>query len=132
MLGLPSLGELDYRSALRIWLATQPADMRCGFDRLAALAACVTGQDPLSGHLFLFRSRGGDRLKALLFDRDGYVIWYKRLEEGTFRFPRIGEGQMSLEIRPSELAMLLEGIDLASVKRRPRFQVKKVEASAGK
>ena len=125
MLGLPSLGEFDRRSSLRIWLATQPADMRCGFDRLAQLAQRVTGQDPLSGHLFLFRSRGGDRLKALLWERDGYVVWYKRLEAGTFRFPRISEGTASVEIKPSELAMLLEGIDLSSVKRRPRFELKK-------
>jgi transposase len=55
----------------------------------------------------------------------GYAIWYKRLEAGTFRFPRITEGTASVEIKPSELAMLLEGIDLASVKRRPRFQLKK-------
>jgi transposase len=126
MLGLPNFGEMDRRSSLRIWLAANPADMRCGFDRLAQLAQSVTGQDPLSGHLFLFRSRGGDRLKALLFDRDGYVVWYKRLEAGTFRFPRLSEGASSVEIKPSDLAMLLEGIDLSSVKRRPRFEVKKV------
>jgi transposase len=132
MLGLPSLGEFDRHSGLRIWLAAQPADMRWGFDRLAQLAGSVTGQDPLSGHLFLFRSRGGDRLKALLWERDGYVIWYKRLEVGTFRFPRVGEGQSSVQIKPSELAMLLEGIDLSSVKRRPRFELKAVEAAAGK
>jgi transposase len=131
MLSLPSLADFDRGSRVRIWLATQPADMRCGFDRLAQLAQSVTGEDPLSGHLFLFRSRGGDRLKALLFDRDGYVIWYKRLEAGTFRFPRI-EGQMSVEIKPSELAMLLEGIDLSSVKRRPRFEARKMEHPAGK
>lgn len=118
---LPSLSDIDARSGLRIWLAREPADMRCGFDRLAQQAAAVTGQDPLSGHLFLFRSRGGDRLKALYFDRDGYALWYKRLEAGTFRFPRIDPQQASIQVRPSELAMLLEGIDLASVKRRPRF-----------
>jgi transposase len=132
MLSLPSLADFDRGSRLRIWLSTAPADMRCGFDRLAQLANGVTGQDPLSGHLFLFRSRGGDRLKALLFEGDGYVVWYKRLEAGTFRFPRVGEGQMSVEIKPSELAMLLEGIDLSSVKRRPRFAVKNVKASVGK
>jgi transposase len=125
MIGLPSLSEFDRHSALRIWLAVAPADMRCGFDRLAALAQAVTGQDPLSGHLFLFRNRGADRLKALYFDRDGYALWYKRLEAGTFRFPRVPEGQTSLSMRPSELAMLLEGIDLSSVKRRPRFELKK-------
>jgi len=60
MLSLPSLGDFDRGSRLRIWLAAQPADMRCGFDRLAQLAQSVTGQDPTGGHLFLFRSRGGD------------------------------------------------------------------------
>jgi transposase len=86
MLSLPSLAEFDRHSSLRIWLAAQPADMRCGFDRLAQLAQCVTGQDPLSGHLFLFRSRGGDRIKALLFEGDGYAVWYKNLEtEDTHR-----------------------------------------------
>ena len=125
MIGLPSLSEMDRHSGLRIWLAVQPADMRCGFDRLAQLAQAVTGQDPLGGHLFLFRSRGGDRLKALLFEGDGFSIWYKRLEAGTFRFPRVADGQQSLSLRPSELAMLLEGIDLGSVKRRPRYAVKR-------
>jgi transposase len=125
MISLPSLSEMDRRSGLRIWLAVQPADMRCGFDRLAQLAATVTGQDPLGGHLFLFRSRGGDRLKALLFEGDGFSIWSKRLEAGTFRFPRVPQGQTSLSLRPSELAMLLEGIDLGSVKRRPRYAAKK-------
>ena len=119
---LPSLGEMDRASDVRIWLATQPADMRCGFDRLAALAQTVTGQDPLSGQLFLFRSRGGDRLKILYWDRDGYCLWYKRLEEGVFKLPRVEAGTASLRLRPSELAMLLEGIDLASVKRGKRYQ----------
>ncbi|HEX4123310.1 MAG TPA: IS66 family insertion sequence element accessory protein TnpB, partial [Tepidisphaeraceae bacterium] len=60
----------DRAAAVRIWLAVEPADMRCGFDRLAERAAEVTGQDPLSGHLFLFRGRGGDRLKILYWDRE--------------------------------------------------------------
>ncbi len=65
MIGLPSLSQLDQSSATRIWLATAPADMRCGFDRLADLARNVTSQDPLAGHLFVFRSRGGDRLRTI-------------------------------------------------------------------
>ena len=120
--GLPRLGEWDRQSGLHIWLAAAPADMRWGFDRLADLARTVTGQDPLSGHLFLFRSRNGDRLKALLWEQDGYALWYKRLEEGTFRFPKVPEGTTSLAIKPSELAMLLEGIDLSSVKRAKRYR----------
>lgn len=123
MIGLPSLSQMDRTSALRIWLATQPADMRCSFDRLAELAQTVTDQDPTSGgHLFLFRSRGGDRLKALYWDRDGYALWYKRLEEGTFKLPRIDASQRSVQLRASELAMMLDGIDLRSVKRSKRYR----------
>jgi transposase len=70
VIGLPSLSSLDRSTSVRIWLATEPADMRCGFDRLAQRAALVTGQDPLSGHLFLFRGRGGDRLKILYGSSD--------------------------------------------------------------
>ena len=129
MIGLPSLAQLDRSSSIdgaRIWLATSPADMRCGFDRLAELARLVTQQDPMSGHLFLFRSRGGDRLKVLYWDRDGYALWYKRLEQGVFRLPRPPvDGAKSVELRASELAMLLDGIDLRSVKRVTRYEKKK-------
>jgi transposase len=120
-IGLPSLRQLDGCAPRRIWLASQPADMRCGFDRLAELARAVTQQDPLSGHWFLFRSRGGDRLKLLTWDGDGFTLWYKRLEEGTFKLPKIGGDVLSVELRASELAMLLDGIDLRSVKRGKRF-----------
>ncbi len=126
MIGLPSLSSLDRLTSVRIWLASEPADMRCGFDRLAQRAALVTGQDPLSGHLFLFRGRSGDRLKILYFDRDGYALWYKRLEEGVFKLPRIVPGtdgtRASVELRGSELAMMLDGIDLSSVKRGKRYR----------
>lgn len=126
MIGLPSLTQLDRASGgTRIWLAATPADMRCGFDRLADIARAVTDQDPVSGHLFFFRSRGGDKLKALYWDRDGYALWYKRLERGVFRLPRIKEHTKSIELRPSELAMLLDGIDLRSVKRVQRYTKKK-------
>ncbi len=122
MIGLPTLASLDRAATMRIWLAAAPADMRCGFDRLAELARTVTDQDPLGGHLFLFRSRGGDRLKALYWDSDGYVLWYKRLEEGAFKLPRFDAAQQSVELRASELAMMLDGIDLRSVKRVKRHQ----------
>ena len=122
LFGLPSLTALDRSSPTRIWLGASPIDMRLGFDRLAELAAGVTAQNPLLGHLFLFRSRGGDRLKMLYWDKDGYVLWYKRLEEGTFKLPRIEAGVKSVELRASELAMLLDGIDLRSVKRVKRYR----------
>jgi transposase len=124
VIGLPSLATLDHSTSTRIWLATVPADMRCGFDRLAELAASVTGEDPLSGHLFIFRGRGGDRLKVLYWDQDGFALWYKRLEEGVFKLPRFEEGKRSVELRASELAMLLDGIDLRSVKRVKRYSQK--------
>ena len=120
MIALPSLADMD-RPGIRIWLAAQPADMRCGFDRLAELARTATGHDPLGGHLFLFRSRRGDRLKILYWDRDGLALWYKRLEEGVFRLPRVKDQDTSIELRASELAMLLDGIDLRSVKRLKRY-----------
>jgi transposase len=122
VIALPTLSQLDRSSSTRIWLAVAPADMRCGFDRLAELAQLVTGQDPLCGHLFLFRSRGGDRLKILYWDRDGFALWYKRLEEGTFKLPRVEPAARSVELRASELAMLLDGIDLKSVRRVKRYQ----------
>ena len=77
MIGLPSLRALDQAQATRIWLAAEATDMRCGFDRLAERVKAVIGQEPLSGHYSLFRSRCGDRLKILVWDRDGYVLWYK-------------------------------------------------------
>src|SRR5579883_1738762 len=87
-MGLPSLRALDGAQAARIWLAVEATDMRCGFDRLAERVQAVIGENPLSGHLFVFRSRRGDRLKILAWDRDGFVLWYKRLEKGVFRLPR--------------------------------------------
>lgn len=120
--GLPSLHALDSSTPLRIWLCTGRTDMRCGFDRLAAMAEAVTGQDVLSGHLFVFRNRSGDRLKILYWDRDGFVLFYKRLEEGLFKLPRLEGEQRSVALKASELAMLLDGIDLASIKRSKRYR----------
>ena len=95
--------------------------MRCGFDRLAERVKAVIGQDPLGGHLFVFRSRRGDRLKILVWDRDGFVLWYKRLEAGVFKLPRVEAGAHSVELRASELAMVLDGIDMSRLKRVPRY-----------
>jgi len=121
MLRLPSLGELDQDLRVRVFLCTSPTDMRKGFDTLAALVRDALGYDPLSGQLFLFVGRRRDRLKILYWDRDGFALWYKRLEQGTFRMPASRPEAASIELRASELAMLLEGIDLRSIKRRRRF-----------
>lgn len=122
MIGLPSLRELDAAQTQRIWLAAEATDMRCGFDRLAERVRAVIGADPMAGHLFLFRSRRGDRLKILVWDRDGFVLWYKRLESGVFKLPRVAENQRSVELRASELAMLLDGIDMTKLKRVARYE----------
>jgi transposase len=101
--------------------------MRRSFDGLAMIAESVMREDPLSGHLFVFRNRRGDRLKILYWDRDGYAIWYKRLEEGEFHIPQSpGEGKR-LEIRAADLLALLEGLDLSTVKRRKRYKRKSMQ-----
>jgi transposase len=111
----------------RIFVCTQPADMRKSFDGLAALVQQHLDGDPLSGDLFVFRSKRGDRVKLLWWSDDGYALWYKRLEQGTFPWPaldgsRTRVGTHGLVLRPAELAMLLDGIELANVQRRPRYQ----------
>lgn len=121
MLKLPSLGELDRDLPLHIYLCVQPADMRRGFDTLAACVKEFLQHDPFSGNLFLFVGRGKDRLKILYWDRDGFALWYKRLEEGAFKLPAVKHAGASVELKASELAMLLEGIDLKSIRRSKRF-----------
>ena len=71
--------------------------------------------------MFVFRSRRGDRLKILLWVRDGFLLWYKRLETGVFKLPRVQEGGRSVELRASELAMVLDGIDVSKLKRVPHY-----------
>jgi transposase len=117
---------------VRVYLCLAPTDMRRGFDGLCRLVRESLGADPLSGDLFVFRSKRGDRLKLLYWLGDGLAIWYRRLEEGTFVFPKLDQpaglswsqavGTQGLEIRATDLALLLDGIDLSSVKRQKRYQ----------
>ena len=116
---------------VRVYLCLEPTDMRRSFDGLCRMVREFVGADPLSGDLFVFRSKRGDRVKLLYWLGDGLAIWYRRLEEGTFVFPKSGEGssaswsrvgKQGLEIRATDLAMLLDGVDLASVKRQKRYQ----------
>ena len=110
---------LSLPPALRIFLAVEPADMRKGFDGLSQLVRDRIAQDPLSGHLYVFRNRRRDRIKILYWDRDGLALWYKRLEKGTFRFPEAVDGRVG--VTPAEMAAVLEGIDLSRARRLPRF-----------
>jgi transposase len=112
-----------------VYLCTAPTDMRKGFDSLAALVTEHLGRDPLSGDFFLFISRSKDRIKGLLWQPDGFSLWYKRLEEGTYRLPAYPPGQTSVTLKASELAMLLDGIDLKSVRRVPRYHRKAVRTN---
>ena len=98
-------------NGVRIWLATAPLDMRRSFDALAEHVRVILSHDPLSGHLFVFRNRTGQRLKILWWDADGYAIYYKRLECGTFQFPSSGE--KSIAISSEQLMKLLRGLDMA-------------------
>jgi transposase len=110
---------LSFPSNVRIFLAIDPADMRKGFDGLAQLVRERIAQDPLSGHLFVFRNRRRDRIKILYWDRSGFALWFKRLEKGTFHFPEAKAGR--IEVTPAEMAAVLEGIDLTHARRLPRF-----------
>ncbi len=105
----------------------EPADMRRGFDGLSTLVEQALNQNPFSGHLFVFFNRRRDRTKILFWDRDGYALFYKRLEKGVFEILRPQPSISSEERLPSvqvtyqELAMLLDGVDLSTVRRRPRY-----------
>jgi len=113
---------LSLPELVRIYLCIQPTDMRKSFDSLAALVQDWLGHDPLSGHLFVFRSRRGDRVKLLWWDRDGLALFYKRLERGTFRFPAAVDPQArSIEVSAEDLSLVLWGIDPASVRRQRRY-----------
>jgi transposase len=111
---------------VKVFICTDPADMRRSFDGLGGMTENLMKQDPLTGHLFVFRNRNRDRLKILYWDRDGLAIWYKRLEQGTFQFPTDlkpkEDKPVSVEITASELSLLLGGIDLRSAQRRRRFE----------
>jgi transposase len=106
-------------AAVRVYFATEPADMRKNFDGLAALASGSLALDPFSGHLFVFVNKRRDRIKILYWDRDGIAVWAKRLERGTFRLPATASDRV--EMTTAELAALLAGIDLNTARRRGRY-----------
>lgn len=112
---------LSLPTTIRIWLSAQPADLRKSFDSLAALVREGLRGDPLSGDIFVFRNKSADRIKLLVWEEDGYAIWYKRLEKGSFRFPAATDENPHVEIRAADLIMLLAGVDFSSVKRSKRY-----------
>jgi transposase len=108
-------------SGVKIWVAVEPVNMKKSFDGLAVLAQEVLSQNVMSGHLFVFRNKNGDKLKVLYWDRNGFAQWYKRLEQGVFRFPRIQDAKR-FTLTVSELSLLLEGIDLTQRRFESVFQ----------
>jgi transposase len=106
--------------ATKIYIAVEAVDMRKGFEGLYGLVRDQLGQDPLSGHLFLFSNRTRSRLKALVWDGSGLWVCAKRLEKGRFRWP-VAEGVRSVTMRPEELAMLVNGLDLTQAQPRKNW-----------
>ena len=104
----------------RIWVCTAPQDGRKSFDGLQAVVTAHLGKDPLSGDLYVFRNKRGDRLKILAWQGDGFALYLRRLERGTFAFPAADAAEVA--VTATELAMILGGIDLGSARRRRRYE----------
>lgn len=115
MIGLPS--------TVRIFLITEPTDMRKGFYTLADIVS-ESGHNPLSGHLFVFLSKRSDRCKILCWNDGGYILWYKKLEKGRFKKPSISNNKKEVTISASQLTMILEGIDFSKIKKSKRWNPK--------
>jgi transposase len=108
--------------SVKVFAATQAVDGRKGVDSLAAIVRSALGQDPLSGHLFVFFSRRFDRVRVVYWDRNGFAMWTKRLERGRYRLTTTPGALGARLIEWSDLALILEGIDLQGARRRPRWE----------
>lgn len=109
-------------ASVRVYVCLAPCDMRRSFDGLHALVRDHLELDAFAGHLYLFASRRRDRLKILYWDRDGFALWSKRLEEGTYAILSAELPSRRIEMTPEELGALLSGIDLSTATRRKRYR----------
>ena len=116
-------------ASVRVYLCTSACDMRKSFDGLYALVRDTLELDAFAGHLFVFANRRKDRVKILYWDRDGFAVWAKRLEQGTYAMPFEEAGQRRREITAQELGALLSSIDLSQAHRRKRYARNRVEAA---
>lgn len=107
-------------STTKVWLYQVPTDMRKSFNGLAALVKNKLKENSLTGDMFIFVNRRLTLMKILYFDRNGYCIWYKKLEQGTFQLPKSDEEKIPLDY--TQLKLILEGIDLSSVQQRKRYK----------
>jgi transposase len=113
---------LSWPSTMRIHVGTSPVDMRKSFTGLAAVTRTVLGRDPLSGEVFVYFNRRGDIAKVLWWSHGGFCLFCKRLEKSRFRLTKVVEhGEKEVEVEATELAMLLDGLELSAVERRPRW-----------
>ena len=113
---------LNFSHQTRVFLFMEPVDMRKSFRGLCLLAESVLKEDPASGHWFAFINRRRDRLKLLGWDGQGFWIWYKRLESGVFEKPPSRANPTQMEIDVTQLSLIINGIDLRSVKRKRRYR----------
>jgi transposase len=112
-------------ASVRVYLCASACDMRRSFDGLHAMVTQSMELDAFAGHLFVFANRRRDRIKILYWDRDGFAVWAKRLEEGTYAMPfdaGVIGGEKRREITAAELGAILSGIDLSQAKRRKRYR----------
>jgi len=115
---------LSFTGALRVFVALEPCDMRKGFDGLSGMVATKLNEDLQSGALFVFTNRSHTRLKIIYWDGTGLWLLTKRLEKGTFSWPKDMDGKTKLALRPEALAMLTDGVDLRGGRMRPWYQRK--------
>lgn len=112
---------LSLPASVRVYLAAQPVDLRRGHDGLVGLVRDVWNLHPFDGHLFVFVGRRVDRIKILFWDRNGFVVYYKRLSRGRFQLPQIPADATRIELDGRLLAMLLDGVDLKRISRMPAW-----------
>ena len=123
---------LPFSSTQRYHFYRHPTDMRKSFNGLSGLVGSQLGANPVSGDVFIFVNRRRDRIKLLVWDRSGYVIFYKQLQQGTFELPAFEAQATSCPMKWEELVLILEGVSLGSVRRRKRFSLGQLAPSLAK
>ena len=119
--------------SVRVYVATEPIDLRKSFDGLSAAVTARFGQDPLGGHIFVFWNRRGNQMRILFWDRTGYVIIGKKLAQGRFYLARdCAEGMTHIQVEAAELALMLEGIDLAKAVRHKRWRPRRASGEGAR
>lgn len=113
---------LSLSGLFRFMLYREQTDMRKGFDGLAGIVRNSAGKDPLSGDIFIFFNKRRNQIKLLLWENDGFSLYHKRLEKGSYELPEVKPGIDSMQIKREELLLILEGISLKHIRKRVRFE----------